>query len=123
MAPFEKLWSGNDLTTSWNRPGSQPQSFQADFEIDWDNVGPDWKQGTLKEKKGSIYNGQTFTIRNGHFNLNDNSVKFDMIFDESHPAEEFEGVLENDGTLDDVTSIKGTVKVKASWLQGKPPNV
>ncbi|KAF8889455.1 hypothetical protein CPB84DRAFT_1749327 [Gymnopilus junonius] len=114
----------NEFGATWNHLGSTPRSFQADFGIDWENVGTNFQQGPMKEGKGSTYDGQTFTIRNGHYDFINNTVKFDIIFDDAHPPEEFDGILDSpDGPSGNIISIKGTIKIKSTWLQGKPPAV
>ncbi|KDR72420.1 hypothetical protein GALMADRAFT_143247 [Galerina marginata CBS 339.88] len=123
MPAFERTWRGNDLTTTWNKPGASPKSFNVEFEIDFDGLGDDWKKGPIKNGRGTSI-GQDFTIRNGRFDFTRQTVNFDMIFDENHPSEEFSGLLNSDSSdSDEITSITGTIKVKESWLQGKPQNV
>ncbi|KAF8869532.1 hypothetical protein CPB84DRAFT_1755010 [Gymnopilus junonius] len=97
---------------------SSPRSFQADFGIDpnFAKLFPTgiFTSGPMKHGKGSSCR-QTFTIRNGQFDFMKQTVKFDMMFDQDHPPEEFSGIHKGSGS--DVTSVKGTIKVKPSWLR------
>lgn len=117
----ERNWRGNNLTTSWNQPGASPKSFNVDIDIDDERLGKNWEQGPLKEGRGTSI-GQDFTMRNGRYDFTQQTIRFDMIFVEDHPPEEFYGLL-NHSDSNEITSITGTIKVKESWLQGKPTTV
>ena len=66
--------------------------------------------------------GQKFKVYNGRRNLQTGVVFFDMIFDDDHIPEHFTGTVTSDKKTGTV-KLHGTIKVKKSWLEGKPAMV